>query len=215
MELLIALQPNIKEVLPQAKKLGVKGILTNASLLAESFGSGLSEVEYTQHLLDLDPELFMFTSVNRTETQNIVDTAYACCALSDRVGVKIPSTPQGMAAIRILANEDIKCIATAMFTYGQAYMAAKSGAWAISPFIHRGNDSGTDMLQQLRDTRALYDRIEKPPFILAASIRNAEEAELALKAGADGTAITYEVLCDLCSSPITEKVESGWIGQPE
>ncbi len=215
MGLYVALQAGMKDIIPQAKELGVKGILTNASLLNEAFGAGLSEIEQTEKLLDLDDEMLVFESVNRNSTQETVETARQCCQLSPRVGVKIPSTPEGMAAIRILSDEGIRCIATAMFTYGQAYMAAECGASAISPFIHRGIDSGIDMIQQLRDIRVLYDRMENPPMILAASIRNAEEAEIALKNGADSTAITFAVMQELCSSVLSEETESKWAGTQE
>jgi len=215
MELLIALQPGIESVLPEAERLGVRGILTNASLLEAAFGSGLSEVEQTRKLLALHRTMSMFASVNRSSADEIIDTARACCALSPRVGVKIPSTHEGMTAIRELSQQGIRCIATAMFTYGQAYMAAQSGAWAISPFVHRGMDHGIDMLQQLQDDRALYDRIKNPPYIIAASIRSAEEAEQVLKAGADGAAITWQVLASLCDSPLSREVEAGWAGQAE
>ncbi|NCB33473.1 MAG: hypothetical protein EOM64_06275 [Erysipelotrichia bacterium] len=215
MELYIALQAEMERIIPQAKELGVKGILTNASLLQEAFGKGLSEIEQTEKLLELDDEMLVFASINRNGVKEIVETAHKCCSLSPRVGVKIPSSAEGMAAIRILSAEGIRCIATAMFTYGQAYMAAECNAWAISPFIHRGIDSGIDMLQQLKDTRALYDRMDNPPMILAASIRDAEEAETALKCGADSTAITFAVMKQLCSCSLSDETESKWAGTQE
>ncbi|MBP3853674.1 MAG: hypothetical protein J6D18_03805 [Erysipelotrichaceae bacterium] len=194
----------------KAKQLGCVGILTNVELLLEMFGSGHTPTEMTRKLLEMDKEMKVFMSVYGESAKEMIQMAHDCCRLSKRVGVKIPSCEEGFLAIRQLSKEGIDCIATTLFTYSQAYMALATGAYAISPFMHRGQNEGLDMNETLRQIRALYDRYENAPEILAASIRTGQEAQEAILNGADAIAAHYGVLAEMMNSSPSRKVIRSW-----
>ena len=60
--------------------------------------------------------------------------------LPENVIIKIPCTPEGLAATKVLTEKGIKTNVTLIFSTSQALMAAKAGATYVSPFIGRIDD---------------------------------------------------------------------------
>lgn len=190
------------------KALGAIGVLTNSNGMLEVYGPDMTLSGMTQQMLDQSEDLLVFTAIHGKSVEDIVDLAHKLSKLSpSRVGVKIISNVNGFAAMRQLSSEGIRCIATGMFTYEQAYMAALAGAYAISPFLGRGNEAGLDMADMIHKTRVLYDRLGVETEILAASIHNCEEARIAFESGADSVAVGIKTLCEMCENPLSVKTE--------
>ena len=61
---------------------------------------------------------------------------------------------------------------TLCFSANQALLAAKAGAYVISPFAGRIDDTGGEGMELVEDIRELYDQYNFSTKILAASIRN-------------------------------------------
>ena len=89
--------------------------------------------------------------------------------------MKVPITVEGLRAVQRLSREGIRTNVTVCFSPLQAYLAAKSGAAYISPFVHRTDLAGSDGLQLVRDIRAIYRQYGYSTKILAARIRTAKE----------------------------------------
>jgi len=51
--------------------------------------------------------------------------------------VKIPMTLEGLKAISTLSKDGIKTNCTLVFSANQALMAARAGAYLVSPFVGR------------------------------------------------------------------------------
>jgi transaldolase len=196
----------------EAKALGAIGILTNSNLVLEIFGSQMTLKQSAQKMLEDSGDMLVFQSIQGEKAEDIVNKALDIYELDpQRLGFKIVSNPEGFKAMRELSRRGIRTIATGMFTYQQAYMAAVAGCYAISPFLGRGRKAGYDMSKTIRDIRALYDRIEGPlPELLAASIHNKEEAMEAFLAGADSVAITLAILKDMCCDPFSQETEEAF-----
>lgn len=201
---------DLKENISSFKVLGAVGILTNVELLLEMFGSGVSLEEMTRFLLSMDDEMTVFMSTFGSDANEILEHAHACTRLSDRVGMKVESSPEGFKAMRQLKEEGIKVIATTLFTYEQAYMAHAIDIYAISPFVARGNANNLNMYEMIQKTRELYDRYEYAPEILAASIRTLDDAKNAILAGADSLAASYSILEKMMSSSYSDAVNASW-----
>jgi transaldolase len=75
-----------------------------------------------------------------TETEAMVAEARELASIHEWVVVKIPMTPDGLKATRILSEEDIRVNVTLIFQPLQALLAAKAGAAYVSPFIGRLDD---------------------------------------------------------------------------
>src|SRR5207247_7010619 len=67
------------------------------------------------------------------------------------VVVKVPLIPAGLKACKALASEGIKVNVTLCFSPSQALLAAKAGAWCVSPFIGRLDDISEHGMGLIRD----------------------------------------------------------------
>jgi len=56
-------------------------------------------------------------------------------------------TLEGLKAISVLSKEGIKTNCTLIFSANQALMAARAGAYLVSPFVGRLDDIGHDGMQ--------------------------------------------------------------------
>ena len=72
--------------------------------------------------------------------------------------IKVPSTTEGLKAVYRLAQEGIRTNVTLCFNANQALFAARAGAFIISPFIGRVDDTGVDGMTHPRDCRDLPQR---------------------------------------------------------
>ena len=123
------------------------------------------------------------------------------------VVVKVPSTPNGWAAVKQLKSEGIRTNVTLCFSANQALFAALAGAYIISPFVGRLDDISEDGMQVVRDTVEIYRWMEKAsvPLVLAASIRHPLHIIAAAKAGADIATVPFKVLELAAKHPLTDK----------
>lgn len=62
----------------------------------------------------------------------------------ENVVVKVPLFIEGLKAVKELKKEDIKCNVTLCFSVSQALLAAKAGAYFVSPFVGRLDDINQD-----------------------------------------------------------------------
>jgi len=126
-------------------------------------------------------------------------------AVADNVVVKLPLTPEGLKATRILAEEDGAAVnVTLCFSAVQALLAAKAGASFISPFVGRLDDGGLDGMELVREIRAIYDHYGYDTEILAASLRTPPHVRDAALAGADCATIPPALFRALYKHPLTD-----------
>jgi transaldolase len=121
------------------------------------------------------------------------------------VVVKVPSTPNGWAAVKQLKQEGIRTNVTLCFSANQALFAALAGAYIISPFVGRLDDISEDGMQVVRDTAEIYHKHNLPTLVLAASIRHPLHIIDAAKAGADIATVPFKVLELAAKHPLTDK----------
>jgi len=130
---------NVDEIREAVKWGVICGVTTNPSLAAredEDFAKILPSI---CDLVD-GP---VSAEVISLDYEGMVSEGRKLAAVHPNVVVKIPITPEGMQAVKMLAKEGIKVNVTLIFTVNQALLAAKAGAAYISPFIGRLDDIGT------------------------------------------------------------------------
>ena len=59
----------------------------------------------------------------------------------DVTTIKVPCTPEGLQACKILSGEGIRVNVTLIFSQVQAILASKAGATYVSPFVGRVDDN--------------------------------------------------------------------------
>ena len=118
--------------------------------------------------------------------------------------VKVPLTPDGLAAGKILAAEGTRINVTLCFSVNQALLAAAIGAYIISPFVGRIDDINEDGMQVVRDIVSAYRQQNIKTKVLAASLRGPLHVSQAALAGADIGTMPFAVLQSMFKHPLTD-----------
>jgi transaldolase len=87
----------------------------------------------------------------------------------------------------------------------QALVAAKAGAYIISPFVGRLDDISTNGMELIQNIVAIYENYELPTQVLAASIRGPYMVQQAAMHGAHIVTMPFKVLDMLFNHPLTDK----------
>ncbi|MEM4397622.1 MAG: fructose-6-phosphate aldolase [Candidatus Woesearchaeota archaeon] len=118
--------------------------------------------------------------------------------------IKIVMTNEGMKAVNYLSKKGIKTNVTLIFSPLQALYAAKSGAFYVSPFLGRLDDSGTSGIEVLKQIKQIFDNYKFKTKILAASIRNKEHILNSALLGVDCITIPPQILEEIAKHPLTD-----------
>lgn len=179
----------------------VRGVTTNPSLIAREkkpFAACLAE------LLNLDPELTVLAEVVADDSDGMVREARQWSALSTNLVIKIPMTPAGLAAVKVLAQEGIRTTVTLVFSLNQAIAASCAGANFVAPFVGRLDDidaGGVDLIRSLRHT---FDLHKADTRILAASVRSPQSVAELFAAGCDIVTMPGKILHAMLGHPLTD-----------
>src|SRR5215468_1491617 len=92
--------------------------------------------------------------------------------LHRNIVVKCPMTREGLKATKILSTEGIRVNVTLVFSAPQAILAAKAGAYFVSPFVGRLDDIGENGMELIKTIVAIFNNYEFTTEVLVASIRN-------------------------------------------
>ena len=125
--------------------------------------------------------------------------------IAKNIVVKVPMTPEGMKACRLLVKSGIKVNTTLVFSANQALLAAKAGTYFVSPFIGRLDDAGEKGTELIREIRQIYDNYGFKSQILAASIRSTEHVKEVAMMGADIATMPFKVYEQLFNHALTDK----------
>ena len=151
--------------------------------------------------------------VTALDTAGMVEQAHELKSqLPENVIIKIPCTPEGLAATKILTNEGIKTNVTLIFSASQALMAAKAGATYVSPFIGRIDDTGHDgmtLIAEIMETWSNYPTIKTK--VLAASIRHPTHVLQCIQLGAHTATMPTKIFRQLMKHPLTDKGIDGFM----
>ena len=118
--------------------------------------------------------------------------------------VKVPMTPAGLRATKVLSREGTRVNMTLVFSANQALLAAKVGAAYVSPFIGRLDDQGEVGMDLIGEIVQIYRNYRFPTKILVASIRHPVHVLEAAKLGADIATMPYGVMEKLVQHPLTD-----------
>lgn len=180
----------------------VDGVTTNPSLIAKSGRKIHKVIEEICRLVE-GP---VSAEVTATDLDGMLAEGRFLAQIAPNVAVKVPLTPTGLKACRILSTEGTAVNVTLCFSSAQALLAAKAGATFISPFIGRLDDIGVDGATLIDEICTIYDQYpDLDTQVLAASIRTPMHVIQAATAGADIATIPPKVLHQLYQHPLTDK----------
>ena len=127
------------------------------------------------------------------DADGMFNEGVAFSKIAKNIVVKVPMTVEGMKACQRLTKKGIKVNVTLVFSANQALLAAKSGAFIVSPFVGRLDDIGEVGMNLIKDIKLIYSNYKFTTQILVASVRNPIHVLEAAKIGADITTVPYSV----------------------
>ena len=179
----------------------IDGITTNPTLLAR-YGQPPMDVLCQLCALNIGP---VSIEVTAAWAEEMVKQAEIFLKISSHVVIKVPLTPEGLKACKILSHRNVPVNVTLCFSLLQALLAAKAGATYISPFIGRLDDTGAQGAALLSDIRTVYANYGYGTKILAASLRHPVHVMQACAAKADIVTLPPLLFDQMYSHPLTEQ----------
>ncbi|MBE6025571.1 MAG: transaldolase [Clostridiales bacterium] len=160
---------------------------------------GLTGYEKFPVSVEIDPYI--------EETEEMVDAAHKISYICDNFVIKIPCTPQGIAAARILEKEGIRTNVTLIFSAAQAILPAKNGSLFVSPFIGWKEANGEDCRQYIQDIVDIYKNygFYGKTQIICAAVRTPKQFVDCARAGADIVTAGLAVYKDSMVHPYTRQ----------
>jgi transaldolase len=193
---------DINEIREVARWGILSGVTTNPTLISKTSGKGHEEV--IREIADIVDGPISAETVS-LDTDGMLAEGRRFARWHPNVVVKVPSTPNGWAAVKQLKQEGIRTNVTLCFSANQALFAALAGAYIISPFVGRLDDISEDGMQVVRDTAEIYKLHGLDTLVLAASIRHPLHIIDAAKAGAHIATVPFKVLELATKHPLTDK----------
>lgn len=177
------------------------GVTTNPSLIAKE-GRPLEErIREICEIVDGD----ISAEVVSTDAKDMIREGKELARIHKNVVVKAPLTRDGITATSALSSEGIRVNVTLCFSPAQALLAAKAGAYIVSPFVGRLDDIGHIGMDLIRSIELIYSNYGFKTQILAASLRSTTHIIEAAEAGAHIATMPFKVLDMLFNHPLTDK----------
>jgi len=190
----------VYEEIQEAVSWGViDGITTNPTLIAKA---GHDHEEQVKKICQIIGNVS--AEVVSEKRDDMIVEGRRLAAWHSNVIVKVPLTPDGLAAGKVLASEGTRVNVTLCFSVNQAILAAAIGAFIISPFAGRLDDINEDGMRVVADIVSAYRQQRITTKVLAASIRSPMHVTQAALAGADIATMPFSVLKQLFNHPLTE-----------
>jgi transaldolase len=191
---------NVKDIKEAVSQGSVDGITTNPSLAAKE-GRNFKELLLEICNLVDGP---ISAEVISVEADAIVKEGRELAKLHKNIIVKCPLIPEGLKATKRLAGEGIRVNVTLCFSPTQALLAAKAGAWCVSPFIGRLDDISHDGMELIRQIITIYKNYDYKTQVLVASVRHPLHVVEAALAGGHICTMPYSVYQQLIKHPLTD-----------
>ncbi len=191
---------NTKEIKEAASWGVLDGITTNPSLVAKEGRSFKDLLKEICSLVD-GP---ISAEVVSVEADAMVKEGKDLATIHKNIVVKVPLIPEGLKACKALTSQGIRVNVTLCFSPTQAMLAAKAGAWCVSPFIGRLDDIAHNGMELIRDIVTIYRNYQYKTKVLVASVRGPLHVVEAAKIGGDICTMPYAVYKQLVQHPLTD-----------
>jgi len=192
---------NLKEI-KEAAAMGIlDGVTTNPSLVAkEGYKDFKDLLTKICEIVDGD----ISAEVVSMTCDEIVKEGKELAKIHKNIVIKVPLIKEGLKAVKIFSSEGIKTNVTLCFSPMQALLAAKAGAYLISPFVGRLDDishNGMDLISQIVQ---IYRNYDYKTQVLVASVRHPLHVVDAALMGADVVTVPFKVIDQFVKHPLTD-----------
>jgi len=191
---------NVKEI-HEAASMGIlDGVTTNPSLVVKE---GRSFKEMLQEIVKI-VDGPISAEVVSVEADAMVKEGKELAKIHKNIVVKVPLIPEGIKATKKLSSEGIKVNVTLCFSPTQALLAAKAGAWCVSPFIGRLDDISSSGMELIRQIVTIYKNYDYKTYVLVASVRHPQHVVEAALVGGHICTMPFSIFQQLFKHPLTD-----------
>jgi transaldolase len=191
---------NVKEI-QEAASLGLlDGVTTNPSLVAKEGRSFKEMLVEICNIVD-GP---ISAEVVSLEADAMVKEGKELAKIHKNIVVKVPLIAEGLKATKRMAAEGIKVNVTLCFSPTQALLAAKAGAWCVSPFIGRLDDISSNGMELIRQILTIYHNYDYKTLVLVASVRHPQHVVEAALAGGHICTMPFSIFQQMVKHPLTD-----------
>lgn len=152
----------------------VDGVTTNPSILAKSKRQPYEVLEEIREFIGAEADLHV--QVVSKKAEDMVEEAGA---IMERLGqntfIKVPTTTEGLKAMKQLSKQGVGITATAIYTPMQAFLAAKAGAAYAAPYVNRIDNLGADGVSSVKRIHDIFQKNGLNTEVLAASFKNSQQ----------------------------------------
>ena len=191
---------NVKEIVEAASFGVLDGVTTNPSLVAKE-GRVFREVLVEICNIVDGP---ISAEVVSLEADAMVKEGKELAKIHKNIVVKVPLIPEGLKATKRLAAEGIRVNVTLCFSPTQALLAAKAGAWCVSPFIGRLDDISSNGMELIRQIVTIYKNYDYKTYVLVASVRHPQHVVEAALAGGHICTMPFAIFQQMVKHPLTD-----------
>lgn len=178
----------------------VDGVTTNPTLIARE---GVAMAEQVARICEI-VDGPISAEVLSTGVEGMLREGREVVKIHPNIVVKCPLTRAGIEACATLSKEGIRVNVTLCFSAAQALLAAKAGAWCVSPFVGRLDDLGVEGMALIREICHMYGNYGFRTQVLAASLRSPLHVAQAAAAGAHIGTLPFKVLDQMFNHPLTD-----------
>ncbi|EMB4321990.1 fructose-6-phosphate aldolase [Pluralibacter gergoviae] len=158
----------------------------------------------------------LFAQVLANDADEMVAEAKRLRGMVADIVVKVPVTAQGLAAIKMLKQEGIPTLGTAVYGAAQGLMAALAGADYVAPYVNRIDAQGGSGIRSVEELQQLLALHAPQAKVLAASFKTPRQALDCLLAGCQAITLPLDVAQQMIASPAVdaavEKFAVEWEG---
>ena len=139
------------------------------------------------------------------KAEDIVKEAVIIAGLAPNIAIKVPMTPEGLKASRMLGEKNIKVNVTMVFAPDQVLLALKTNPTFVSIVISRLDKIGGDVVALMNDSVLIKENYGFKGEILAASIKNRANIIDCMRAGIDIVSLPENIFFDMFKHPQTDQ----------
>ena len=181
------------------------GVTTNPTLMAKS---GRSFNEIIDEIFDIVDGPISLEVVSEKADDMVKEAKKIVAKIAEKhrknIAIKIPMSPEGLKAVKMLSKEKIKTNVTLIFSANQALLAAKAGAAFVSPFIGRLDDIGQEGMQIVEEIIDIFTNYDIKTEVIVASIRHPIHVIDAARLGANIATVPPGIIRKMVKHSLTD-----------
>ncbi len=192
---------DLEEIKDGVDHMPISGITSNPSIVKKTSPDDFfGHMRKIREIIGKERSLHIQT-VGLTAEDMINDAHRIFEEVDEDVYVKIPTSYEGVKAIKALKAEGRNVTATAIYTTMQAYMALEAGADYIAPYFNRISNLGGDPKALIEDVTTQIYEGGYDCKIVAASFHALGQVEEAFGAGVQSVTAPYDILKTIFANP--------------